>query len=351
MSEYFDNKQLFSSPKVSQHGNHMVMTNVVKNTRVKYINIDTKYCDEYIKPYPGTVNAQITRCLCNTNAVTPEQKIACQCLASTNYQTNMNIPTSYKTFTYTFTLPEKINDIKTLSVVNAEVPILFYNISASQGNNYFVIRSTASKVITIPDGQYTASTLVTKTNDILSSNSVNGVTVSCALDTTTNFVTFSASQSTPVVYIDFAVNSTGQKDKYNTKSKLGWLLGFRSITYTLKTSPGIKGESAINVTGQKYLYLSVDDFSKGSENSFVSFSSSSQLPNKTLAKISMDRSLYPYGTVQVASITTGALVSDKRGYNGKVDIQKLVVKLLDENGAPVNLNGADFSFCLKVEYE
>lgn len=240
-----------------------------------------------------------------------------------------------------------------MSVVNAEIPILFYNISASQGNNYFVIRSTASKVITIPDGQYTPSTLVTTINDILTngSNSINGVTLSCTLDTTTNFVTFTASQSSPVVYIDFAVNSTGQQDKYNTKSKLGWLLGFRGITYTVKTTPGIKGESAINVTGQKYLYLSVDDFSKGSENSFVSFSSSSQLPNKTLAKISMDRSLYPYGTVQVASITSGALVSDRRGYNGKVDIQKLVVKLLDENGATLNLNGADFSFCLKVEYE
>lgn len=347
MSEYFDNKQLFSSPKVSQYGNHMVMTNVAKNTRVKYINIDTKYCDEYIKPYPGTVSAQTTRCQCSANAITN----LCQCLERTNYQTNMNIPTSYKTSSYTFTLPEKINDVKSISVVNAEVPILFYNISASQGNNVFVIRSTASKVITIPDGQYTASTLVTKINTTLIDNSLNGVTLSCTLDTITNFVTFTANIGSPVVYIDFAVNSTGQQDKYNTKSKLGWLLGFRGITYTVKTTPGIKAESAINVTGQKYLYLSVDDFSKGSENSFVSFSSSSQLPNKTLAKISMDRSLYPYGTVQVASITSGALVSDRRGYNGKVDIQKLVVKLLDENGATLNLNGADFSFCLKVEYE
>ena len=30
MSEYLDNKQLFSSPKVGQYNNHMVMTNVVK---------------------------------------------------------------------------------------------------------------------------------------------------------------------------------------------------------------------------------------------------------------------------------------------------------------------------------
>jgi hypothetical protein len=346
MSEYFDNKQLFSSPKVSQYGNHMVMTNVVKNTRVKYINIDTKYCDEYVKPYPGTVNSQTTRCQCPTNAATT----VCQCLERTNFQTNMNIPTSYKTSSFTFTLPEKINDVKSISVVNAEIPILFYNISASQGNNYFVIRSTASRVVSIPDGQYTASSLVSKINNLLSANIVNGVTFSCTLDASTNIVSFNANQS--VAYIDFAVNSTGQQDKYNTKSKLGWLLGFRNITtYTVTQSPGIKGESAINVNGQKYLYLSIDDFSKGSENSFISFSSSSQLPNKTLAKISMDRNLYPYGTIQVASITIGSLVSDKRGYNGKVDIQKLVVKLLDENGGTVNLNGADFSFCLKVDYE
>ena len=34
-------------PKITEQGNHMVMTNVQKQGKVKYINIDSKFKDEY----------------------------------------------------------------------------------------------------------------------------------------------------------------------------------------------------------------------------------------------------------------------------------------------------------------
>ncbi len=43
MSQYLDQK--FLQPHVEQHGNHMVMTNVVKPLKHKYIHLDTKYRD------------------------------------------------------------------------------------------------------------------------------------------------------------------------------------------------------------------------------------------------------------------------------------------------------------------
>ena len=46
-SSYFDNKELFTGPKTNQYGSHMVMTNVAKELKVKHINIDTKFRDEY----------------------------------------------------------------------------------------------------------------------------------------------------------------------------------------------------------------------------------------------------------------------------------------------------------------
>jgi hypothetical protein len=45
------------------------------------------------------------------------------------------------------------------------------------------------------------------------------------------------------------------------------------------------------------------------------------------------------------------MVSDKREYTGKIDLQKLNVQILDEYGNPVSLNGLDFSFCMEVEHE
>ena len=47
MSNYFDGKQLFTEPKVTQYGSHMVMTNVNRPLKRKYINIDTRNRDEY----------------------------------------------------------------------------------------------------------------------------------------------------------------------------------------------------------------------------------------------------------------------------------------------------------------
>ena len=47
MSNYFDNKDNFLEPNVTQYGSHMVMTNVHKSSKTKYINIDTRFSDEY----------------------------------------------------------------------------------------------------------------------------------------------------------------------------------------------------------------------------------------------------------------------------------------------------------------
>ena len=45
MSQYFDKNNLFLEPKVKQYGSHMVMSNVNKPTKTKYVNVDTKFSD------------------------------------------------------------------------------------------------------------------------------------------------------------------------------------------------------------------------------------------------------------------------------------------------------------------
>jgi hypothetical protein len=65
----------------------------------------------------------------------------------------------------------------------------------------------------------------------------------------------------------------------------------------------------------------------------------------------MDTASHGYGTILPANLTNGLLVSDARSYTGKIDLLKLNLQLLDENGNNINLNGLDFSFCLAVEHE
>ena len=105
MSFYNDNKELFLEPKTTQYGGHMVMTNVKKETKTKYINIDTRFRDDY------------------------------------NYSDPVN---------YNLTLPERITDVKSIKVKNVELPIVYYNVSAKNGNNSDTL---PVRILTTPPGK------------------------------------------------------------------------------------------------------------------------------------------------------------------------------------------------------
>ena len=316
MSEYFDNKQLFMTPKTTQIGSHMVMTDVSKETKVKYINIDTRFRDEY-----NYLNSSTTP-------------------INTNYTNAAN---------YTFTLPERYNNVKTLSVTNVELPIVYYNISANMGNNCLKITGGTTRLVVIPDGQYTASTLNAKLLTL--------ITTDISINLVDNSSTQIVNKTGSTVTVDFnysAASSTdtvGSYDKFNTKFKLGWLMGFRNISYTIAGNATITSEALLDLLGPKYLYLIVDEFSQGNQSSFVSPMSGSIVKKNILARITIDRTTYPFGSVVIAHNNNGLLTSDDRSYTGKIDIQRLNIQLVNESGVPMNLNGMDFSFCLQLIHD
>jgi len=321
------------APNVSQHGAHMVMTNVMKPTKLKYLNLDTKFCDEYV-----------------------------------NNRTNPTNP-NYNLASYTFTLPERITDVKSMKVENIQIPMTFYNISAALDNNYFSVSwvSTAiynapitytnSAIIVIPDGVYDAAGIATAINTQLTNNTtLNTKLTYVQSGNTSNF--YAATGSNNLQFkIDFAVSTTGSFDKFNVKSKLGWILGYRNITYVIKPnsgqSAGAVSEAYINLFTNKYFYLAIDEYSKGNQNSFVSPLAMSLVNKNIVAKIALDYRNYPYGSLFTASVNFGYIMSDRRNYSngGKIDIQRLGMQLLTENGAPVNLNGSDFSVGIEMEHE
>jgi len=284
-------------PKTQQYGNHMVMTNVHKPTKIKHISIDTKFRDDY----------------------------------------NYTQPASFQ-----IVLPERVNDVHSMSVTNMEIPMSFYNISANLGNNYFkIINGATTTIITLDDNNYDATTLqaafVTK---------LNSTVLTC--NVTANGRTTITSSSN--VTITFDIDKYGNSDKFNFKHKLGWILGFRKQSYDITTT-ATTAECTLDISGPRYLYLAIDEFNKGNQNSFVSPLSSSLINKNIIARISLDKSQYGYGTILPANKYNGLITSDKRCYTGKVDLQKLEVQLLNESGIPMNLNGYDFSFCLEASCE
>jgi serine protease inhibitor ecotin len=319
MSNY--NTDLFLEPTVKQYGSHMVMTNVHKTIKTKYINIDTKFRDEY----------------------------------HNNDLVNYNV-----------TLPERINDVKKLSIKSIEIPMTTYNISSTLGNNYFKISNIsldASDMIIIPDGQYTITTLISAINSQIAQK--NSYLNYLMFNINNNFSSFFRSTYNGAswggndynITIDFAVDKEGNFDKYNFKSKLGWLLGFRNLTYDVQnnfdgdTRIYTMSEAFIDLNGSKYLYLAIDEFSKSNPGSFVTPLPTSFINKSIIARITLDKSTYCFNSILPSNMYNGLLVSDVRTYSGKIDIQKLNLQLLNDFGNPISLNGIDFSLCLEVEYE
>ena len=141
-----------------------------------------------------------------------------------------------------------------------------------------------------------------------------------------------------------------RQDKYNLKTKLGWALGYREPVYTLVSGASIESETFLNIHSFRYLNLSIDEFSSSKSNSFLTPSFQSYMDSNVLARISLDPNAYQFGSIISVNLNGGKLFSDVRSYNGKTDIQRLHIQLLDEEGRQVDLNHMDFSFLLEIEY-
>ena len=143
------NNDLFLQPKVTQHNNHMVMTNVHKETKKKHWNIDSRFRDDYDNYAQTTKGSLISG--------------------------------------YTFTLPQSINDVKSIQVNNAEIPLSFYNISIALGNNSMLVgNTTINTLITIPDGFYNPASLTYSTNSNSTITPTNSIQFKSAVNTALN---------------------------------------------------------------------------------------------------------------------------------------------------------------------
>lgn len=120
---YLETTDFFTEPKVTQHASHMVMSGVVKPLKKKQVNIDTRFSDDYNLNQNGSINI-----LSN-----PQQPVA----------------------NYNLTLPERVTEIRSMTVNSVEFPKSFFNVSANLGNNTLTLVCGASSLLVrVPDGQY-----------------------------------------------------------------------------------------------------------------------------------------------------------------------------------------------------
>lgn len=304
----FSNRDMFMEPRTTQYGSHMVMTNVRKTNKSKYISLDTKYRDDF------------------------------------SYSQSIN---------YNITLPEKINDVKTMKVHSVEIPGSLLNVSSALGNNSFQLTSNGNvATITVPDGQYSEATLqsIIQTQINASGSDTSDLLIDIS-NQDMGYVT-KLNSSSADISVDFSVRDGCQEqlDSQNFTTSLGWTLGFREPTLDITTLT-TTSTSLLNLNNPSYLYLAIDEFQSGNQNNFLTPLASSIINKNIIARISVDNTNYGFGNMMIANEGNGLLVSSEREYSSKIDLQKVNVKLIYDNGKIANLQGLDCSLVLEISHE
>jgi len=293
-------------PSVQQQGSHMIMKNVSKTLKEKIVNIDTKYRSDYNYTLGSSIN---------------------------------------------MVFGDKLSEVRSMEVISLDIPITFYNIFANNnclndGNNYLRIKNGggASKILTLTPNYYTNNSLSTEINAQLQN-------LSLATDISYSIVTNKSlfKSKTNTYSLATNVDICGNTYDLNTQNNLGWSLGFRDTSYNLTTS-GLNSECIVNLKTPRHLFLALNEFSQGNSNSFVSPLEKTNQSKNIIAKICLP-STVSFGDTLCVNKANGLLVSEVRKYLEKVNIQRMNLQLLDDSGKVINLNGADFSICLRLVHE
>lgn len=285
-----------------------------------------------------------------------------------NYQT--------KTSDFTVQLPNKLNKVVSMQLSSIELPITFYGISASYGNNflYLYVSQLFSEneplihnemVLIVPDGNYTAEELVFSINLILQQRNEKGALtdpnnvfsyIRLNLDITKGSGTGKVivepvyegniGRSIQHIGLDFTRGVDGNPDSIDITTKIGFNLGFTQERYCGK--PFYISDSAIDPNSLKYIYLSIEDYQHNVDRLFLSAFNNTNINDNVLARLSIKT-----GAFSILMENDFNLITEPRKYFGPVDIQKLRIRLYDDHGRILNTNQTNFSFVLlfKILYD
>ena len=260
-----------------------------------------------------------------------------------------------KSSEFTVSLPERVNKVVSMRLSSINMPMSFYAISSSLGNNTFNVDiNSINHSVVIPDGNYEnrfsgtigAAFIENAVNDAMVKAGITDLVFS--VDVVSGKSIFSAPNppgTTTTFTIHFNVDNKSEPD--NTSPLLfrfGWQLGFRTASYT--------GQAAISegvcfVTGPQYVFIAINDYNNSGNNFFRAAFSESILSPHILGRLNITSAIQNngvYNSGQDDNYTDS--LNRTREYFGPVDIQRLSVTLYDEFGRVLNLNNMDWSFVL-----
>ena len=315
------NEPNYDINRVNPSLNNKNNTNVVLNTAINEVS-------------PGYLNSvkRITQLLnLNLNS----------CFRNNYYQSN---PCDFQ-----YIIPSEIKNVLSMRLVSIEIPNSWYLFSSIKKNNTFSIeidseREKTEYNITIPDGNYDSDTLQHYLNS----------TYFC-----------DSGLESPLKYIRFNINNYSLKTSFeiiesddanirfslkfiqninqNAMNTFGWSLGFRLGSY-LSVNDKICSEGLFDAGGDRYIFLSINDYQYNSNSSNMVCFDKSILNEDVIAKIPMINGKFSL----IVNDNNNSLAKIRR-YNGPINLSRLQIKIIDKFGTVIDLNNMDYSLTLELE--
>ena len=303
-------------------------------------------------------------------------------------------------------LSHPVTNVLKMALYSYEIPYSWYVFDDTYGTTSFSVSiGGVTTTVTIAAGNYTRADLITT---IQTAVTAAGLPLTLTYNADNNKVTISGFPATTdmLIFYDTTLAPTNEELGAKLDYNLGWLLGFRQPTYSGSTS--YLAESLVDTYGFRYLFLEIDDFqgNRLSQN-VVSLSNNrdtfkysaqkrcapTELPpststcgkpppawngptltaNQNYVRSQIlnaqqtpapDRYYSPVNSNILARIPVrkvgnydllyeswnSSMEDTAREYFGPVTLRRLRVRLLNDKGYTIDLNGMDFSFALLIEH-
>ena len=250
-----------------------------------------------------------------------------------------------------YNLPETFRKVVNMSVTNFNIPLSIHSINLS--NNCFTIDSSN---INIDSGNYStpfnninftqnsSASIIDKINKTLLQENITDI--SYTIDNITGKSKFTSINDSYT--IDFNKNNVGDDDLITPLPlKLGWMLGFRTGSYTITPTTPLISEATVSINAPTYLYLCINDYTAAAGNNFVALYNESTISPHIIGRIQYQKLIQKNGIYNYGQ--DDDTFKAMRDYFGPVDIQKLNIQILNEYGESVDFNNMDWSCSISFD--
>ena len=256
---------------------------------------------------------------------------------------------------FLYILPVEIKNVVAMRLVSIEMPNSWYLFSKAKKNNIFeMIIHVGDKnydyVIEVPEGNYNVETLEQFLNTTYFYES--------GIDSYLKYIKFSINPFTLKSIFEVIENEDIQDKKeheqinfsikfsqninQNIINTFGWIIGFRMGNYlNMKT---LISEGLFDAGGDKYIYLSINDFQYNRNTNNIVCFDKSILSEDVIAKIPMVN-----GKLSLIINNNESPLAKIRRYNGPITLNRLQIKIMDHFGTIIDLNNMDFSLTLELQ--